>query len=172
MCSPCLVVLLVFWSTFANAGHRAKCSGLIFLWSKTIMPNSPSGEQGMQWKAKISYYRYLRGYPFLVNDPIYSLMLSFSKKENPRRRPLWWASTPGRCGATSHLKDPMPKRLPNHENGLLGPPRTRAMLWMEVFRYLGHPVNHQRPCFWYLKTKFFGDENLCFSWFRVFLLRI
>ena len=23
--------------------------------------------------------------------------------------------------------------------------------------------NHQKPCFWYLKTWFFGGENLCFS---------
>ena len=27
--------------------------------------------------------------------------------------------------------------------------------------------NHQKPCFWHLKTRFFGGENLCFSWFGV-----
>ena len=27
--------------------------------------------------------------------------------------------------------------------------------------------NHQKPGFWYLKTRFFGGENHCFSWFWV-----
>ena len=27
--------------------------------------------------------------------------------------------------------------------------------------------NHPTPCFGYLKTRFFGGENLCFSWFLV-----
>ena len=30
--------------------------------------------------------------------------------------------------------------------------------------------NHQKPCFWYLKTSFLGGENLCFSWFWVLLV--
>ena len=30
--------------------------------------------------------------------------------------------------------------------------------------------NHQKPCFWYLKNKFFGGENLWFSWFGVLLV--
>ena len=42
---------------------------------------------------------------------------------------------------------------------------------VEVFyMYLGHPVNHQKPCFWYLKNKFFGGEHLWFSWFWVLLV--
>ena len=36
-----------------------------------------------------------------------------------------------------------------------------------IFSLIWSTQNHQKPCFWYLKTRFFGGENLCFSWFWV-----
>ena len=42
--------------------------------------------------------------------------------------------------------------------------------WRAGFGYVVYsrsPQTHQKPCFWYLKTRFFGGENLCFSWFWV-----
>ena len=38
------------------------------------------------------------------------------------------------------------------------------------FEFTRSTQNHQNPCFWYLKTTFFGGENLCFSWFWVLMV--
>ena len=65
---------------------------------------------------------------------------------------------------TPHLEDRKWMKIPKntHKDPIDAHEKTRI--------YLGHPLNHQRPCFWYLKTSFFGGGNLCFSWFWVLLV--
>ena len=45
------------------------------------------------------------------------------------------------------------------------PPKTygKTKVFTKKTWFLG-TKNIQKPCFWYLKTRFFGGENLCFSW--------
>ena len=37
-------------------------------------------------------------------------------------------------------------------------------VWTPQTRCTWGTQNHQKPGFWYLKTRLFGGENLCFSW--------
>ena len=34
------------------------------------------------------------------------------------------------------------------------------MMFKDIILNQEHPLNHQKPCFGYLKTRFFGGENL------------
>ena len=72
------------------------------------------------------------------------------RRPTPGTALLFW--TPGGC--------PIPKVV-------LSEKRPQKIL----YNHLGHPVNHQKTCFCYLKTMFFGRWfYLSFSWFWVLLV--